>query len=154
MQNSPRLCRLLAQHWLCAARENESKAAQWGRFSLSNIELRFFATDASSSALVVSAEAAHVAARRHIGLVNIPDYMATPPVEEIQGEEELWMPRSRAQFSAPSFFNGSYILRCQTRPPLPQQSPSATTCMAAESCGLCAIWGSVVTHLRVPAVNA
>jgi hypothetical protein len=35
--------------------------------------------------LIVSAEAAHVAARRHINLVNIPDFIASPPVEQVKG---------------------------------------------------------------------
>lgn len=39
--------------------------------------------------LIVSAEAAHVAARRHINLVNIPDYIASPPVEQVKGALEL-----------------------------------------------------------------
>lgn len=35
--------------------------------------------------LIVSAEAAHVVARRHINLVHIPDFIASPPVEQVKG---------------------------------------------------------------------
>lgn len=42
--------------------------------------------------LIVSAEAAHVAARRHINLVNIPDYLASPPVEQVKGVLDLFPP--------------------------------------------------------------
>jgi hypothetical protein len=43
----------------------------------------------SDDPLIVSAEAAHVAARRHINLVNIPEFITSPPVEQVKGASQV-----------------------------------------------------------------
>lgn len=45
----------------------------------------FCSAAAATDPLIVSAEAAHVTARRHLGLVHIPDYIAGPPNEAARG---------------------------------------------------------------------
>lgn len=45
----------------------------------------FCSATSTSDPLIVSAEAAHVTARRHLALVHIPDYIAGPPNEAARG---------------------------------------------------------------------
>lgn len=52
-------------------------ANQWARQMSGGVE--------DSDPLIVSAEAAHATARRHLGLVHIPDFLARPPNEAARG---------------------------------------------------------------------